>query len=77
VRTKVHQGVGKSPIWNECLTIPITDISLLSKSLTLTFMEEGIKNDDYLGSFTLPVSLFYSLGHGLPKSSHHLFNTQG
>jgi Ca2+-dependent lipid-binding protein len=77
MRTKVHQGGGKSPIWNESLAIPISDISVFSKSFILTLMEEDIKHDDYLGSFTLPVSLFYGLGHGLPKSSHHLFNLQG
>lgn len=77
MRTKVHQGGGKSPIWNESLAIPVSDISVLSKSLTLTLMDEEIKHDDFLGSFTLPVSLFYGFGHGFPKSSFHLFNPQG
>jgi hypothetical protein len=40
-------------------------------------MEENIKNEDYFASFNLPVSLFYGLGQGLPKSQLQLFNTQG
>ena len=58
-------------MWNEKISIPITNQQTLSKPLNLTLMEEDIKHNDELGTLSYPLSL---LLHGLDTQEHHLFS---
>ena len=54
-KTKVIQGGGKTPVWNETFDIPVTNCHLAIK---FTIMEEDVVSDDKIGVGEFTARLF-------------------
>jgi Ca2+-dependent lipid-binding protein len=56
-RTKVKDGGGKNPTWNETFQIPVKS---MGESIKVTCLDEDIMSDDMIGSTVIPMSTLCS-----------------
>jgi Ca2+-dependent lipid-binding protein len=54
-KTKVHDGAGKKPVWNETFDVPVTNCHL---NLKFTIKDKDVLSSDLIGIGSLTPSIF-------------------
>lgn len=58
-KTKVKDGAGKKPVWNETFEVPVTNMDL---KLEVNVLEEDTMSNDDLGIFKVTPRMFSKAG---------------
>lgn len=63
-RTKVKEGAGKTPVWNQTFVLPVLD-SVNAKNLKIAFAinDEDTNGSDFVGSCDVDLSRLLKVGN--------------